>query len=181
MPLLAIDPGPEYSAYVALSPGGTVLAKGILCNEAQDAQGGQSMLEIAREYANCAYLAVIELPVARGQRVGNEVFTTCRWVGRFEQAWNEYCWPQHTMRTATRQEVVLYFCGANLRGADGAVRQVLIDRYGPGKDKAVGKKKTPGPLYGITADMWQALALGCYVVDTMGKYDGKEGRILCTR
>ncbi len=47
---------------------------------------------------------------------------------------------------------------------DAILRQLVIDRYG-GKDKAIGKgptKKTagsPGPLYKISKDMWQALAL----------------------
>ena len=38
------------------------------------------------------------------------------------------------------------------------IRQALIDRFG-GKEKAIGLKKTPGPLYGISSHAWAALAL----------------------
>jgi hypothetical protein len=39
------------------------------------------------------------------------------------------------------------------------VRASLIDRFGPYKEKAIGKKATPGPLFGIHADEWSALAI----------------------
>lgn len=29
----------------------------------------------------------------------------------------------------------------------------------PGKEKAIGKKATPGPLYGVVGDEWAALAV----------------------
>jgi len=36
----------------------------------------------------------------------------------------------------------------------------LIDRYGTTRAAAVGNKKTPGPLYGISGHKWAALAVG---------------------
>ena len=56
-----------------------------------------------------------------------------------------------------RKEVVTALCGSS-KANDASVRQALIDRYG-GKEKAIGKKKAPGPLYGVTKDVWSALAV----------------------
>ena len=41
------------------------------------------------------------------------------------------------------------------------IRQALIDRFG---DK--GTRKDPGKLYGFKHDMWQALAISTYVLET---------------
>ena len=49
--------------------------------------------------------------------------------------------------------------GRPSEGAAGArTRHALIDRFG-GKDAAIGRKAAPGPLYGISRDMWSALAI----------------------
>ena len=47
------------------------------------------------------------------------------------------------------------------KGTDAQVRATLIDRFGGigGKAAAVGRKASPGPLYGIANDVWQALAV----------------------
>jgi hypothetical protein len=45
-----------------------------------------------------------------------------------------------------------------MKAKDANIRQALIDIYG-GNDKAIGNKKTPGPLYGIKGDLWAALAV----------------------
>jgi hypothetical protein len=62
-----------------------------------------------------------------------------------------------------RREVKTNLCGS-MKAKDGNVRQALIDRFG-GKEKAIGKKKTPGPLYGFSADVWQALAVAITFAD----------------
>jgi hypothetical protein len=46
-----------------------------------------------------------------------------------------------------------------VRANDANIRAALIDRFGPGKDKAVGRKATPGPLFGLKGDEWSALAI----------------------
>lgn len=56
-----------------------------------------------------------------------------------------------------RRDIKLHLCNS-VRAKDANIRQALIDRYG-GKEKAIGKKKSPGPLYGIKSHMWAALAL----------------------
>jgi hypothetical protein len=56
-----------------------------------------------------------------------------------------------------RRAVKLALCGDS-RAKDANIRQALIDRFG-GKDAAIGRKAAPGPLYGISRDVWSALAI----------------------
>jgi len=131
MMLLALDPGPEQSAYV-MWDGERVRAHGILSN------------------ADCLLLQadhrVIEMIASYGMPVGREVFETCVWVGRYIEAWGG-------ADRLYRRDVKLHCCG-DPRAKDGNVRQYVIDRLG-----APGVKKQQGVTYGLKADEWQALAL----------------------
>jgi hypothetical protein len=85
--------------------------------------------------------------------VGEEVFETVFWSGRFAEAVN----PVPVARLG-RRAVKLAICGDS-RAKDPNIRQALIDRYG-GKECAIGTKHLPGPLHAIVRDVWAALALG---------------------
>ena len=52
----------------------------------------------------------------------------------------------------------MHLCG-HPRAKDPNIRQALLDRFGPGREKALGTKKAPGALYGIKGDEWAALAV----------------------
>ena len=43
---------------------------------------------------------------------------------------------------------------------DSAVRLRMLEMHG-GRERALGSKATPGPLYGVTSHAWQALGLAC--------------------
>ena len=59
-----------------------------------------------------------------------------------------------------RQTVKATLCH-DTRAKDANVRQALLDRFGG--SAAIGRKATPGPLYGVSRDVWSALALAvCY-------------------
>jgi hypothetical protein len=88
-----------------------------------------------------------------GMPVGAEVFDTCVWIGRFVEAW---CFTEYTS-LVYRKDVKLHMCNSP-RANDATIRQAVIDRFG-GKEKAIGNKKQPGPLRGVSGDVWQALAL----------------------
>jgi hypothetical protein len=66
------------------------------------------------------------------------VFDTVLWIGRFIEAWHG------GYRLICRRQVKLHLC-ESARANDANIRAALIDRFGPGKDKAVGSKGTPGP------------------------------------
>lgn len=152
MTVLAIDPGPERSAYV-LWEDDTVMAHG--------KEPNRNMLVCIDQRWPYGHV-VFEQVASYGMAVGAEVFETVFWTGRmFEavMAHGQYL-GAHRM---FRRDVKLHLCGQT-KAKDSNIRQALIDRFG-GKDKAIGKKATPGPLYGLRADEWQALALAVTFYD----------------
>jgi hypothetical protein len=100
-----------------------------------------------------------------GMIAGAEVFETCYWSGRFAEAiLGGHEDDGAIFRRIPRTAIKHHLCG-NTRSKDANVRQAIIDRYGPGKDTAIGKKKQPGPLYGLKADLWAALAVALTCID----------------
>lgn len=148
MRLLAIDPGTADSAYVVLNNG--VLG-------VHDKVPNADVLGMAQHYDHDE--VVIELVASYGMPVGREVFETVFWAGRFHQATKTRAYGLY------RQEVKLHLCKSP-KANDASIRMALIDRYGPGREKAIGTKKAPGPLYGVTKDVWAALALAVTWHDT---------------
>ena len=148
--ILAIDPGNTESAYVVMTDAGQVSWFGKLPNE---------QLLALDVLVHGKHDLAIEMIASYGMPVGREVFETCVWIGRFVEAHKN---GPHAL--VYRRDVKLHLCG-QARAKDGNVRQALIDRWG-GKGKAIGKKATPGPLYGISADVWQALAVAVTFADT---------------
>ncbi len=156
MKVLAIDPGPVQSAWVLLVDGKPTRFA-IADNYTLLESLGDGWLH---GQATPHDMLAIEMIASYGMPVGAEVFQTCVWIGRFVQAW---C-GQHAF--VYRKDVKLHLCG-QARAKDGNVRQALIDLYG-GKAKAIGTKKQPGPLYGVSADVWQALAVAVTHADKAG-------------
>ena len=141
--LLAIDPGPEQSAYVVWS--GQLHRFGKLDND--------ELLEHITEGMGADRCAV-EMIASYGMAVGREVFETCVWIGRFLEAFGaEQC------DRLTRGEVKMHLCHS-MKAKDANIRQALIDRLG-----APGTKKAPGILYGVKADIWAALAVAVTWLD----------------
>jgi len=144
-----LDPGNVRSALVVLDERGTVFSKRILDNEAMRLE----LLERLRPFSrSTGSVLVIEQVASYGMAVGETVFETVYWSGRFHE-----CWCSRVERIK-RLDVKLHLCHDS-RAKDSNVRQALIDRFGPGKDKAIGLKKAPGPLYGFKKDLWAALAV----------------------
>lgn len=149
--LLAIDPGPTHSAYVLFHEERQSLLE-------FDKVSNTEMLD-RLHCGNADHLA-IEMIASYGMAVGAEVFETCVVIGRLIQAWTATK-GDHTR--VYRREVKLHLCGSP-RAKDANVRQALVDRYG-GKSAAIGKKASPGPLYGVSADAWAALAVAVTAAD----------------
>ena len=141
MRIMAIDPGSSESAFVTMDVE-DITSFGKITN--------YELLMKLRSSRD--YHVVLERIASYGMPVGEEVFTTCIWTGKFMEA-AQCCMTQ----LIYRREVKIALCGS-MKANDAAIRQRIIDIYG-GKEKAIGLKKTPGKLYGIKADIWQALAL----------------------
>lgn len=147
--ILAIDPGPTHSAYVLYDPRDReVISHGKHTNE--------SLIPMMRGLGSQTRL-VVEMIASYGMPVGREVFETCVVIGRLLQSW---IGPSDRLYRST---VKLHLCGS-VRAKDGNVRQALLDAFG-GKEKAVGSKKQPGPLYGVSGDVWAALAVAVTYAD----------------
>ena len=145
--ILGIDPGNERSAFIFWD-GERVRGRDTVKNE--------SILDLAGVAKSEECAIGIEMVSCYGMPVGKEVFETCVWIGRFIQAVGE-------ASLIYRHEIKSHFCNSQ-RAKDGNIRQALIDRFG-GKERAIGKKKSPGPLYGVKGDEWAALAVALCLGD----------------
>jgi hypothetical protein len=121
----------------------------------------------------------IEMMRARGMPTANEEFQTCVEIGRFLQTWGGSSWSY-----MFRGDVKVEICGS-AKAKDPNIRAALIELWG-GEAKAIGGKRCkkchgkgwlgrdhdecpackglmwahpPGPLYGVAADAWAAIAL----------------------
>ena len=147
--ILAINPGSEQSAWLVLDTHEFAYPPlrgfGIVPN-------GEFVDDLVSTLIFVCDVAVIERIESYGMAVGREVFDTVWWAGRFAQAFG----PDRVVQMP-RRTVKLELCGTSA-AKDQNVRLALLDRYG-GKDAAVGRKAAPGPLYGVTRDVWSALAI----------------------
>lgn len=145
--ILAIDPGPVDSAWVILDKE----LKPIKFGKVKNIELLAVCMDI--NYGPDCELA-IEMVASYGMAVGQEVFETVFWIGRFWQAFD-------AVRTKVyRKDVKMNLCGS-MKAKDSNVRQALIDRFGP-----VGTKKKPGWFYGVSKDVWSAIAVGVTYADT---------------
>lgn len=153
MRIISIDPGPEESAFCIFEDGRPVAFR-----KAHNAD----LLSALRKTIDSGSDCVCERIRSYGMPAGASLFETCEWSGRFQEAW-EVKGIRYQWHWLPRKEVKLNLCGSP-RAKDANVRQAVIDRFG-GKDKAIGTKKNPGPLYGCSKDCWAAVAVGLTWLD----------------
>lgn len=188
--VVAIDPGPVRSAICLYEEGlGAVMA---------DTKPNAEVVALLRTTKfGPHWRLVIEKIACYGMPVGEEVFETCVWTGRFIEAWGERSAPERITRVAVKT----HLC-RSVRAADPNVRQALIDRFG-GSAAIVKSKKCPrckgrggvqkpdgwyscrnpechggnigksGPLAYVVGDQWAALAVAMTYADRVaGGYAG---------
>lgn len=144
--ILSIDPGTEQSAFCWYDSESRLPDDfGIICNR-------DLMLQLKKSHPR---FVVCELIQCQGMPVGKETFETAYFIGRIMES--QFSDRNHFFRVY-RSDVKLHLCGS-MKAKDPNVRQALIDKYGGNTRVAIGLKKTPGPLYGISSHIWSALAL----------------------
>lgn len=155
MRILAIDPGSTESAYV-------IYEEGMVHSFAKvENKVLVAMIVIIGQ----APVMAIEMPACYGMAVGKSIFETCRWVGIFQYAFGlerTYLVYRKSRNIEDGIDSVTMHLCKNTRAKDSNVRQAIIDRYpatGGGKCPQIGVKKNPGPLFGVSADVWAALAV----------------------
>ena len=147
MSLFAIDPGTTQSGYCTFDDNGRVVDADVVSND--------YILSILR--SEVAGPVVIEMMSSYGMPVGKEVLETLVWTGRFVEA------KRSDVTRIFRKDVKLHLCHS-ARAKDANIWQAILDRYG-GKEKAVGKKASPGPLYEVKSHARAALAVGLAWLD----------------
>jgi hypothetical protein len=159
--ILAVDPGPEESALVVyeVDDDGVMHVKHTILDHV--IEPNRDLLSRLRS-TSLPGILVIEKIESYGMAVGATVFETVFWSGRFAEAF-----PYRFDRIG-RGEIKLRLCGSK-RATDQNVRQALIDKYGPGKERAIGTKDAPGPLYKIVKHKWSALAVAVAYADRLSE------------
>lgn len=153
--IIAIDPGSAQSGWLVMTEDGLIASGDITPNP--------ELLEALVTGDLTADTVVIEWMSPRGMPTSAQEFEAMWWAGRFAQA----AAPLPVVRLE-RDVVKFQLTGRRARVTDANVRAAMIDRYGGigGKDVAIGRKANPGPLYGMRADLWQALALGAIYLES---------------
>jgi hypothetical protein len=153
MRVLAIDPGNTESAYVLMDEHYKPIQFGKTGNEA--------IFKIIEE--TMPDKVVIEMVASYGMAVGESVFETVFWIGRFYEA---------TLRERIkcarvyRKDVKMNLCGQT-RAKDSNIRQALIDRFAKHDFKnGKGTKRNQDWFYGFKADIWQSYACGVTYLDS---------------
>ena len=153
--VLAIDPGTTESGFV-IYEAGRIASKGMWENSV--------LTDFIAEQWPKERPFQIESMACYGMPVGVEVFEAAVWSGRMIHAHDPQC-TNNREYYMYRKTVTLHLCSSHA-AKDSTVRAALIHQFGPGKDKAIGKKKTPGPLYGVVHDIWSALAVAVTWAET---------------
>ena len=153
--ILAIDPGNIESAYCIIEK---ETYKPLEFGKIEN----NNLLERISMFKDIECI-VVEKVASYGMAVGQTVFDTCEWYGRFIQ---KYCDTHDDFKVnyVYRKEVKMNLCNST-KAKDSNIRQVLIDRFG-----VVGTKKNQGWFYGFKTDVWQAYACGVTHLDKV-KYE----------
>lgn len=165
--ILSIDPGSSQSAWMVFNPDTNLPEKFDISNNEALIRG--HTMEFFKEEQKCDCLA-IEMVASYGMPVGATVFETCVWIGRFIQAW---C--PGDFYKIYRKDVKMHLC-QSMRAKDSNIRQAIIDKYpatGGGKLPQVGIKSQPGPLFGVSKDVWSALSVAIYFSENYMRITGK--------
>lgn len=142
--VFAVDPGTDRTAWISMNENGEILEHDITPNA--------KMLDVIDRLGGEGKKMAIEMMASMGMAVGQTVFETAVWIGRFVQRWLDH---GGDYELVYRVDEKMHLCG-NPRAKDPNIRQAIMDAYG--KDP-VGNKRNPGPLYGISKDEWSAIAV----------------------
>jgi len=185
--IIGIDPGPTQSGMVVYAP---ELREHPVTAMLVENRQLAALLATKPTPRTAKRILAIEWVQCYGPAInaGADVFHTCRWVGRFEEAWGA------DAMLLTRPQIKAHLCG-NVRAKDKHVRQALLDRFG-GDEKAIGGKRCltchgkgwtgrgravcsccagtgyrvpPGPLAGVKSHEWSALAVAVVAADELEK------------
>jgi len=153
--IMGIDPGTTETAYTILQIGNDLnwcklLKFGKVPN---DEFRFILKAEIVKNYLDKISIEGLQ---SFGMPVGQTTFQTAYMIGRFMQICEG---SGYQANMVYRGDIKSHFCQSR-KAKDGNIRQALINRFGE-----PGVKKTPGILYGVSADVWSSTAIAVYTND----------------
>ena len=151
--IFAIDPGSTTAGIVLYDWDAHRVQR---CNKAADEELVYLELQRLVQKRRCGVkVEVVIEQVSAGGYAANSFLETQFLAGAF------YGWCQAQSLPVSvyyRRDVLSALnCHAKGRSRDSQVRAALIELHGG--SSAIGKKATPGPLYGVTSHAWQALGV----------------------
>lgn len=155
MKVFAIDPGNVNSAYCIMDDQYNLL-------EFKKADN-REIMEIMLSKLDEIDEVCIERMMNYSTNVGKTVYETCEWIGRFTQEAEK----KATVDYLYRKDEKMYLCGT-MSANDTMIRRALIDRFAK-KDlrNGRGSKKDPDFFYGVSHDVWSAIAIACVELDML--------------
>ncbi len=152
MKILALDTGTTQTGYCIMD-----MEKPEL-KEAGKTDNDNILCVIAGTLFNKAVdVVVYEEFESFGMAIGKETMRSIWWNGRYYQEAEAY---GKEIKSITRRQEKLHLCNS-VKAKDCNIRQALIDKYGK-----VGTKKNPGFFYGVSGDMWSAIAVAVTYYET---------------
>ena len=148
MNIIAIDPGNTESAYVVWD--------GINLHKFNKV-ANYKIYDIMACFLG-DYVMVMEQVACMGMPVGEDVFETVFWSGKFCHEWD--CKGMEYYRIK-RSVIKMHLC-QSMRAKDSNIVTALVDRFDPERKfgkYGKGTKKNPEFFYGFSKDIWQAFAL----------------------
>ncbi|MBP2663519.1 MAG: hypothetical protein H6Q71_1467 [Firmicutes bacterium] len=163
--ILAIDPGNVYSAFVVLNSDYNIQDFGKVDNR-------KILIDICQGNFDYCHTMVVEMIASYGMAVGKEVFDTCVWIGKFEQAFS------HNVKYIYRKEEKINLC-RSMKAKDSNIRMALIDRFARHDFKnGKGTKANKDFFYGFKTDIWAAMAVAVTFLDKEKESESKIDQIL---
>jgi hypothetical protein len=161
--ILAIDPGTDKSGVVLYDS----MEREVTWAREQE---NVALIEWLRHCGNDRNVTlVIEMVESFGLAVGKSTFETVRWIGRFQEAWENR---GGRVEFVGRRDVKMCLCGrvtypspetgALKKVGDAEIRRAILDRFpatGGGKTPEIGPKRQPGPLHGVHGHLFAALGV----------------------
>jgi hypothetical protein len=152
MNILAIDPGNVISGYVIISAESKakfkILEHGSIAN--------LELLNKINVSSKFIDVALIEMIQSYNQPVGNTVFDTCRWVGKYELMLEQ---ARIKKALIPRPSIIAHHLGAIAqKSADSKIRQRLL-------------KDFKEDCKGVTSHAWQALALAVMYLERYENFE----------
>lgn len=161
--ILAIDAGTTESGYAIICEDPFKLIRfGKVPNE--------ELLDIVKteEYGKLVY----EEFQSYGMPIGESTIKSITWNGRYIQSAKDR---GKETKPIYRKDEKITLCGS-MKAKDANIRQVLIDRYATFDFKnGKGTKANQDTFYGVSKDVWQAIAVGVTFFDKEKETDLGEG------